>query len=112
MSRTFRHTEIPLAGWERRTRCAGTVDTMCRNGGHGVPERASRCAGIGRSLGAGDQQAPAAGFAEVRARSGLGELCRSEGNYAQAEEHSSAAADALAQLPFGQIAPPGINVAR
>ncbi|MFC5108213.1 hypothetical protein [Kibdelosporangium philippinense] len=30
---------------ERRTRCAGVVDTVCWNGGHGVLERWTRCAG-------------------------------------------------------------------
>ncbi|MFC5101147.1 hypothetical protein [Kibdelosporangium philippinense] len=30
---------------ERWTRCAGTVDTVCWNGGHGVLERWTRCAG-------------------------------------------------------------------
>ncbi|MFC5109442.1 hypothetical protein [Kibdelosporangium philippinense] len=30
---------------QRRTHCAGTVDTVCWNGGHGVLERWTRCAG-------------------------------------------------------------------
>ncbi|MFC5103555.1 hypothetical protein [Kibdelosporangium philippinense] len=36
---------------QRWTRCAGTVDTVCRNGGHGVPERWTRRWG---RLGMGD----------------------------------------------------------
>ncbi|MFC5100395.1 hypothetical protein [Kibdelosporangium philippinense] len=56
---TLRHTEIPDGApmcisvcrngghdvLQRWTRCAGTVDTVCRNGGHDVLQRSTRCAG-------------------------------------------------------------------
>ncbi|MFC5101115.1 hypothetical protein [Kibdelosporangium philippinense] len=38
----FRHTEIHVPAHRVRRGSAGTVKSLCRNGGHGVPERWTR----------------------------------------------------------------------
>ncbi|MFC5099936.1 hypothetical protein [Kibdelosporangium philippinense] len=42
---TLRHTELRGRALGREFHSAGTVDTVCWNGGHGVLERWTRCAG-------------------------------------------------------------------